>query len=495
MKLTEVELCEGLVEIGDESFGYCNHSIWKINIPDTLKRIKGFAFWRSLRCPIRLHDGIESIGIHAFSSCIFTNFRVPPLITAIPYNLLRGCRSMFSLELSVEVTEIGNEALAYCYCLRNVAFPPDANVGIDIFGGGSATEQYDLYQLFGSIAELKRALSHRFDGLLIHSIVYDQSYNQEVLQKLISASKLDATGNQQDCLGMTPLHILACSSIHDLEVYRIIVEKYPANLITEDRWGALPLLYAFWGAAPAEIIQFLLESYQSLYPGHVFNWAMMVKTMGRCDTPKKNIENLLCVKQMHFPEQPIDWEYLLDEFLSSSHHSFGGRPFQEKMQFLFMCGMSSRVEALAFKIWRDCITNMIHTANFEYNGDNCSTLRWIRTRIAHFEDEFLRLKEATSILELALWKMRMHEKRHQDSAAQSQKKIKTDKLSMRRQCRITCGADVVIRHVLPYLITAAYKRSASYAESSSDEESSDSIDASAESDSNSSSDEASSDSM
>ena len=308
-------------------------------------------------------------------------------------------------------------------------------------------------------------------------------------------SKLDPTGNQQDCLGMTPLHILACSSVHDPELYRVIVEKYPTNLITEDRWGALPLLYAFWGAAPSEIIMFLLDSYKLLYPNHVFNWTMMVETMGRTDAPKESIDNLLRAKQIHFPDQPIDWEYLLDEFLSSSHHSFGGRPFQEKMQFLFMCGMSSRVEALAFKIWRDCITNMIHTANFEYNGDNCSTLRWIRTRIAHFEDEFLRLKEATSILELALWKMRMHEKRHHDSAAQSQKKIKTDKLSMRRQCRITCGADVVIRHVLPYLITAAYKRSASYAESSSDEESSDSIDASAESDSNSSSDEASSDSM
>jgi hypothetical protein len=55
---------------------------------------------------------------------------------------------------------------------------------------------------------------------------------------------------------MTPLHILACSSVHDLEVYRVIVENYPTNLITEDRWGALPLLYAFWGAAPAEINSF-----------------------------------------------------------------------------------------------------------------------------------------------------------------------------------------------------------------------------------------------
>jgi hypothetical protein len=83
-------------------------------------------------------------------------------------------------------------------------------------------------------------------------------------QRRTLRSKLDPTGNQQDCLGMTPLHILACSSVHDLEVYRVVIEKYPANLITEDSWGAPPLLYAFWGAAPAEIIQFLVNSYQSL---------------------------------------------------------------------------------------------------------------------------------------------------------------------------------------------------------------------------------------
>ena len=120
---------------------------------------------------------------------------------------------------------------------------------------------------------------------------------------------------------MTPLHILTCSSVHDLEVYRVIVENYPANLITEDRWGALPLLYAFWEAAPTEIIQFLLDSYQSLYPGHVFNWTMMVKTMGRTDMPKESIENLLQVRQIHFPEQPINWDHLLDDFMrpSSSH--------------------------------------------------------------------------------------------------------------------------------------------------------------------------------
>jgi hypothetical protein len=253
---------------------------------------------------------------------------------------------------------------------------------------------------------------------------------------------------------MTPLHILACSSVHNLEVYRVIVENYPTNLITEDRWGAVPLLYAFWGAAPDEFIQFLLDSYLSLYPDYVFNWTMMVETMGRCDTPKTSIENLLRVKQMYFPEQPLNWEYLLEMFAQPSWVSFHGAPFQERMQFLSICGMSERMKTLAFQVWRDHITNMIQTAAYKWGESrvNLGILHEIRSKLDHFKDELLRLKEATSILELVLWKMKINKKSHQDMSTQSQKKVKTDESSIRQQCRITCGADVIIGHVLPFLI-------------------------------------------
>jgi hypothetical protein len=252
----------------------------------------------------------------------------------------------------------------------------------------------------------------------------------------------------------------------------VIIEKYPTNLVTEDWWGALPLLYAFWGAAPAQIIEFLLGSYQSLYPDHVFNWTNMVWTMGRCDTPKESIENLLLVKQMHFPDQPIDWDYLLDRFALPSCVSFY-TSFKERMKFLVTRGMSSHVEALAFKVWRDHITNMIHTADFKWGEHNFHIIQEIRARVAHFGEELAKLKDITTIIELALWKLRVNEKIPKEEATHYQKKIKTDESSMRRQCRITCGADVVIRHVLPYLITAAGEESDFYA--SSDDESSDSM--------------------
>jgi hypothetical protein len=353
--------------------------------------------------------------------------------------------------MPLTVTEIEYYAFGWCQCLRNVALPPNAVINNTILN-----EATDLLVLFDSIAEMIRELQHRFDQLPIHSLVYYQSFNRGVLQILVTAilrGELDPTGNEQDCLGMTPLHILTCSSVHNLEVYRTIIENYPTNLITEDKWGETPLLYAFWGGAPAEIIQFLLNRYQSLYPDHFIDWTMMVETMGRTDTPKERIENLLHVHQTLFPKRPIDWENLLGKFAEPSECSFPGRPFCERMQFLFTCGMSDRVKTLAFTLWRNHIITMIHTADFKWGKDNRSILRTIRDKLVHFEDELPKLKEATTILEIALWKMKMNDKSFKENMTQHQKKIKADESIIRQQCRVACGADVVIGHVLPYLIS------------------------------------------
>jgi hypothetical protein len=166
-------------------FGNCDHSITRINIPTSLKRIGGCAFWNSLQtATIRLSDGIESIGDCAFGYCIFTNLRVPPLIIPIPESMLYRYKSMFSLELPE------NMMRETCYCQRNIAFPPNADVGDLIFGFLHATEQCDLQQMFGdSESRVVSELQHRFDGLPIHSLIYYQSYHRGLLQNLIAANK------------------------------------------------------------------------------------------------------------------------------------------------------------------------------------------------------------------------------------------------------------------------------------------------------------------
>jgi hypothetical protein len=104
---------------------------------------------------------------------------------------------------------------------------------------------------------------------------------EEILNTIIIDKNglLDPSGLQQDCLGMTTLHILACSTVQCLELNQLIADKYPSNLIVEDAWGTVPLLYAIWGDAPSEIVEFLVNRYQSLCPEHAFEWSTMRLTL------------------------------------------------------------------------------------------------------------------------------------------------------------------------------------------------------------------------
>jgi hypothetical protein len=82
---------------------------------------------------------------------------------------------------------------------------------------------------------------------------------------------------------------------------------------------------------------------------------------------------------------------------------------------------------------------------------------WIRSvinRIEHYKTEhFALLKEDMTQLELALWKAKLDEKeQHSNSNVKVQaKKAKIDMVSARKERRITSGADIIIKNVLPFL--------------------------------------------
>jgi hypothetical protein len=348
-----------------------------------------------------------------------------------------------------------------------VAIPPNAVISNDIFD-----EATDLLQLFGSIADIIRQLKLRFDDLPLHSTVYVQPCNQGVLQRLITSdNELDPTGNQQDCLGMTPLHILACSSVHDLEVYRLIVEKYPANLITEDRWGALPLLYAFWGDAPVEIINFLIDSYQSLYPDHEFDWTDMVITLGRANAPVDVIQNLLDVQHTLYPGYNIGWDQILEELSRVSDDE----PFVHPATFCFLtrCSIATRVSAIGVKHFRDNMAdNWMGDKDSDFNREmwRNETL----TKLEYYESEYQKLKESTSLLELALWKMNIDASNIDNDQGETMgggnKKMKFDQSDFRLQCRVSCGADHVVENVWPYSLPPDFVRSYVYVNDEEDED-------------------------
>jgi len=454
-QLEEIELRDGLLEIGKMAFHDCA-LLKRINFPSTVKAIGGYAFAYNSIPAIHLPDSIESIGEYAFFQGAVTATLRMPLITTIMRSVSSCCCSI----LSVEVPESVRLIKGYVFCrdiyLRNVAISHDTEVKDDAF-----IHCDDLQHLFGSGTNIINALKHRFDNLPIHKMIYYQSYNNMTVDQLNNAtnmrrgqkrslrSKLDPTGKEQDCLGMTPLHILACSSVQNIQLYKVLVEKYPDTLITEDRWGAPPLLYAVWGRAPDDIIQFLVESYKSLYPNHEFNWTEMMVHFSIINF-QDVIQKLLDMQLESFPDQSIDWDQVFDKLIANDFSNRNTTTSNETFKLLLKSSFSKRICAIGVKAWRNDMSSVIE------GGASLSRRTWIndvKSKLASYEAQYNHLKEATTMIELVLWKKKINDSAsiEQDAESRNSKKPRIDESDLREQSRVNCGADLIIENVLPYL--------------------------------------------
>ena len=227
-------------------------------------------------------------------------------------------------------------------------------------------------------------------------------------------------------------------------MYKVLIEKYPQNLITEDRWGAIPLLYAVWGDVPMEIVQFLVESYQSI-PSYELNWTKLVEQLCLGNAATFSIQRLMDVQQ-DFSDQTIDWNAIIQKAATKDKPVVQADVFS----FLVKCSCSKRVDAIGIKQWREDLTSeienlmLIETGSIDkpmrcsISSDLPKRQRWLicfSIKLSRYEARYQQLKEATTLLELTLWRNNMDENSQE-----------------RKECRINCGAHIVIEHVLPYLL-------------------------------------------
>ena len=208
----------------------------------------------------------------------------------------------------------------------------------------------------------------------------------------------------------------------------------------KDKWGDIPLLYSLWCNAPDDIVSFLVESYKSIYPEYVFDWPdMAVKLCWGC-VPSGIIRRLVSTQKKSFPSQKYDMKELVMHVLEiDSNSPFSGRPCEtpnNTFRYLLQVSFSERLELLGVRKWQEELMNEVNQFDHSAGARRGSTLR-LYAKLASYE----LLKESTMLLELALWKAKIDE--YANSGAGDE---------VRGQCRINCGADVIIRSVLAYLL-------------------------------------------
>ena len=112
-------------------------------------------------------------------------------------------------------------------------------------------------------------------------------------------------------------------------------------------------------------------------------------------------------------------------------------------------GTHNTVASLHLETWRSEMKDEINRINHVLPNTEAKTTeirRWMRSvnrRFNHYKTEHaLLLKEAKTLLELAVWKAKID---------QNEERLKPDTQSERRTQRITSGASTIIKNVLPFL--------------------------------------------
>ena len=112
--------------------------------------------------------------------------------------------------------------------------------------------------------------------------------------------------NNEDCLGMTHLHILACLGTHDLGLYHAVVAYQPKLIVTMGKWSCLPIFYAIWGSVPHYAVQFLIDTQKFLFPNLILEWDSMLEELCRVGASLDFVARLLQIQQTSYPNQNVN---------------------------------------------------------------------------------------------------------------------------------------------------------------------------------------------
>ena len=184
----------------------------------------------------------------------------------------------------------------------------------------------------------------------------------------------------------------------------------------------------------------------------------MVKTLSLANAPYNVIQKILDLRQVSFPSQSIDWDEIIRRLSDDDDDTPEGvkdspAASDETFRFMAKCSIIDRVNAIGLRKLRDEISNMV-MADIPSRPDRFNRKAFmakIQSKVAECEAEYNTLKDATSLLELALWKTKLNSSQQEEKKMGCNKKAKIEESDLRKQCRTHCGAGIIIGNVLCYL--------------------------------------------
>jgi hypothetical protein len=456
--LASLDLPEGLQSIGAESFSYCK-SLATLHIPSTVCKMGSYVFGSctGLRS-ITLPDTLEIIGDEMFYGCTsLTHIEIPPKVTKIGHEAFHSCEGLKHLRIPSSVVEIGSDAFRCCRQLTSV----------HLLGNLHTIEKGTFYECSsltharipssvtriesGAFAYCTRLISLELpEGL--GTINLEDFPNIDVCSSLVNlvipseqrVQQLDDDGDE-NMEGLKLRHVASSFTdlvsilkhrFDDLPVHRLCYYQsyYPLMEAMEN-------LRQSMDADPAACTK--VDAF-GMTPFHILALSQTPNlSLFQALTKVYNVDTIR--KKDKFGSNPID-------YLCMNHIPASAAVIQLLLPTIF----AERVGWLGLVRWKSDMADAMDEAFAVEWASRRREIRLLYFKLATFE----RL-ESVSLLELALWKVKIdsckaaYNTDHERGEECRSKRPRLDRSHIdgvdRQSCRIKSGADVVISNVLPFL--------------------------------------------
>jgi hypothetical protein len=387
--LVSVELPEGLQAIGTFWFGYCT-SLTTVNVPSSVIEIQDSAFadCTSL-ASLDLPEGLQSIGCQSFASCeSLATLHIPSTVCKIGASAFACCRQLMSVHLlgnlrTIEegtfracdflthvripssVTRIERAAFAHCTRLMSLELPEGLEM-IDLdLGSFVPSDRSNIYEC-RSLVNLVVPSEQRFqqpDGY------YDEQFMKGLKLRHVASSFTDLVSKLQHRFDDLPVHRLCYYQsyyplMEAMENLRQSMYADPAAGNKVDAFGITPFHILALSQTPN------LSLFQAL---------MKVCKVDTIRTKDK------------FGSNPID-------YLCMNHIPASAAVLQSLLPTIF----AERVGRLGLVRWKSDMVDAMDEALAVEWPSRRREIRLLYFKLATYE----RL-ESVSLLELALWKVKI----------------------------------------------------------------------------------------
>ncbi len=183
-KLRRAALGTGVEEIDDEAFQGC-FSLQHIAIPAGVRRIGRRTFAWCIRLKdVQFPEGLQQIDAESFSGCReLMGLSLPEGLTRIGENAFYGCESLMELTLPRSVREIGRWAFNDCKTLERVRIT-DSVVDFSVFWGCDRLEAYVIPPASGHYSAVDGVVFSRDGTRLIAYPPGRRSWRYDIPEKV-----------------------------------------------------------------------------------------------------------------------------------------------------------------------------------------------------------------------------------------------------------------------------------------------------------------------